>query len=77
MVFNPFAEGWEYRKMIMVNHTMVGADLEYFPVLLDITDNDLKDKAQEDGDDILFMNGAGVSTRLYHELEEFDSSTGR
>jgi hypothetical protein len=77
MVFDPFAEGWEYRKMITVNHTMVADDLEYFPVLLDITDNDLKDKAQEDGDDILFMNGAGVATRVYHELEEFDGSSGR
>ena len=77
MVFDPFAEGWEYRKMITVNHTMVAGELEYFPVLLDLTDTDLRDKAQDDGDDILFMDGAGVATRLYHEIEEFDSSTGR
>ncbi|HWR63814.1 MAG TPA: DUF2341 domain-containing protein [Candidatus Thermoplasmatota archaeon] len=77
MVFDPFTEGWEYRKMITVNHTMVAGELEYFPVLLDITDTDLRDKAQDDGDDILFMNGAGVAIRLYHEIEEFDSSTGR
>ncbi len=36
MVFDPFAEGWEYRKMITVNHTMVAGDLEYFPVLLEL-----------------------------------------
>jgi hypothetical protein len=77
MVFDPFAEGWEYRKMITVNHTMVAGELEYFPVLLDITDTDLREKAQDDGDDILFMDGAGVATRLYHELEEFDDSTGQ
>jgi len=77
MVFDPFAEGWGYRKMITVNHTMVAGDLDYFPVLLDLTDTDLRDKAQDDGDDILFMDGSGVATRLYHELEEFDGSTGR
>lgn len=77
MVFDPFAEGWEYRKMITVNHTMVAGDLEHFPVLLDLTDTDLREKAQDDGDDILFMDGAGVATRLYHEIEEFDISTGR
>ena len=63
--------------MITVNHTMVAGELEYFPVLLDITDTDLREKAQDDGDDILFMDGAGVATRLYHELEEFDDSTGQ
>jgi len=77
MVFDPFTEGWEYRKMITVNHSMVAGDLENFPVVLELTDSDLRDKAQDDGDDILFMNGAGVATRLYHEIEEFDSSTGR
>jgi len=77
MVFDPFAEGWAYRKMITVNHTMVADDLEHFPVLLSLTDTDLRDTAQEDGDDILFMDGAGVATRLYHEIEEFDGSTGR
>jgi len=77
MVFDPFTDGWEYRKMITIDHTMVAGELEHFPVLLDITDTDLRDKAQDDGDDILFMNGTGVATRLYHEVEEFDGSTGR
>jgi hypothetical protein len=77
MVFDPFAEGWAYRKLITVDHTMVVGDLEHFPVLLSLTDMDLRDKAQDDGDDILFMDGAGVATRLYHEIEEFDDSTGR
>jgi hypothetical protein len=77
MVFDPFTDGWGYRKMIMVDHTMVAGDLEHFPVLLDCTDSDLRDKAQDDGGDILFMNGAGVATRLYHEIEEFNGSTGR
>jgi len=77
MVFDPFTEGWEYRKMITVDHSMVAGDLENFPVVLELTDSDLRDKAQDDGDDILFMDGAGVATRLYHELEDFDGSTGQ
>jgi Concanavalin A-like lectin/glucanases superfamily/Domain of unknown function (DUF2341) len=77
MVFDPFEKGWGYRKMITVDHTMVAGDLQHFPVLIDLTDSDLRDKAQDDGDDILFMNGAEVATRLYHEIEEFDGSTGR
>jgi len=77
MVFDPFAEGWMYRKMMTIDHTMVAGDLEHFPVLLDMTDADLREKAQDDGDDILFMNGAGVATRLYHEIEEYDESSGR
>ncbi len=76
MVFDPFAEGWEYRKMITVDHTLVAGNLQHFPVVLTVTDSDLRDKAQNDGDDILFMDGVGVATRLYHENEEFDGSTG-
>jgi hypothetical protein len=77
MVFDPFMEGWGYRKMITVNHSMVAGNLEHFPVLLSFTDSDLRDKAQDDGDDILFMDGVGVATRLYHEIEEFDGASGR
>ena len=76
-VFDPFTKGWEYRKMITVDHIMVAGDLQHFPVLQSFTDSDLRDKAQDDGDDILFMDGSGVATRLYHEIEEFDGSNGR
>ena len=63
--------------MISVNHSMVAGNLEHFPVVLSFTDSDLRDKAQDDGDDILFMDGVGVATRLYHEIEEFDGVSGR
>jgi hypothetical protein len=76
MVFNPFNEGWMYRKNITIDHTKVAADLENFPVLIRTIDVDLQAKAQIDGDDILFMDGPGVATRLYHEIEYYDSSTG-
>jgi len=76
MVFNPFDEGWQYRKNITIDHTKIAGDLKNFPVLVSTVDTDLRDKAQDDGDDILFMDGDGVATRLYHEIEYFDDSSG-
>jgi hypothetical protein len=76
MVFDPFDEGWEYRKKITIDHTLVDGDLENFPVLISLTDADLRDKAQSDGDDILFMDGPGVANRLYHEIEYFENTNG-
>jgi len=76
MIFNPFDKGWQYRKEITIDHTKVDADLVNFPILTSTTDEDLRDKAQDDGDDILFMDGAGIANRLYHEIELFDSESG-
>jgi len=76
MVFDPFDEGWLYRKNITIDHTKVAGDLTNFPVLVSTIDTDLRDKAQNDGDDILFMDGDGVATRLYHEIEHYDDSSG-
>jgi hypothetical protein len=75
--FDPFDEGWQYKKKITIDHTKVVGDLNYFPVLISVTDNDLRDKAQDDGDDILFMDGAGVANKLCHEIESFDGSSGK
>jgi hypothetical protein len=75
--FNPFLEGWKYRKMVPVNHEMVAGNLVDFPVLVSYTDVDLRDKAQFDGDDILFMDDKGEANQLFHEIEYFDSSTGK
>ncbi len=74
--FDPFNEGWQYRKQITIDHTKVNGDLTSFPVLVSTTDTDLRDKAQNDGDDILFMTGPGVATKLYHEIERYDDSSG-
>jgi hypothetical protein len=76
MTFDPFTDGWQYRKEITIDHTKVDGDLENFPILISTSDVDLRDKAQDDGDDILFMDGAGVANRLYHEIELFESTTG-
>ncbi len=74
--FDPFDDGWEYRKMITIDHNKVAGSLTGFPVLVSVVDSDLHDKAQSDGDDILFMDGSGVATKLYHEIEMYDDSSG-
>jgi hypothetical protein len=65
---------WQYRKMIIINHAMVVADIANFPVLMDITDGDLASKAQDDGDDIVFTDYYG--TKLDHQIELFNGANG-
>jgi hypothetical protein len=76
MVFDPFDMGWQYRKKIIVDHDLVDGDLSGFPVLVSVVDGDLENKAQPDGDDVLFMDGPGVANRLFHEIELYDDSDG-
>jgi hypothetical protein len=67
---------WSYRKTLTIDATKVGAGgVTDFPVLVSITDADLRDKAQADGDDIIFTASDGT-TRLSHEIERYVSSTG-
>lgn len=74
--FDPFSEGWNYRKKITIDHSKVSGDQTNFPILIDITDLDLALKAQPDGDDIVFMNNIGEALRLKHEIEYYNSSSG-
>lgn len=74
--FNPFLKGWKYRKKITIDNTKVDNTLTNFPVLIRIFDTDLRDKAQGDGYDILFMDDKGFANSLYHEIEKYDASTG-
>lgn len=68
--------GWPYHKTITIDHTKVGTGgVTDFPVLINITDNDLKTKALASGNDILFTDAAGT-TKLAHEIERYNSSTG-
>ena len=76
MNFDPFADGWQYRKMVTINHSQVIEPLSDFPVYIQTVDMDLKNHAQSDGDDILFMDGTGVAHRLWHETETYDQNTG-
>ena len=60
-----------YMKDITIDHTKISADLNDFPLLIDIYDSDLRTKVQPDGDDIIFKSGTAV---LPHEIESFDQS---
>jgi hypothetical protein len=73
--FNPFDFGWQYRKQITIDHTQLSSDQDNFPLLISCIDVDLM-KARADGGDILFMNNLGVASKLYHDLDEFNQSTG-
>ena len=75
-LFNPFDYGFQYRKQITIDHTKVADDLTNFTILLSTIDDDLHQKAQDDGGDILFMNDVGVASKFYHEVENYDPSTG-
>lgn len=74
--FHPFNQGWIYRKKITINHTQVYGDLTEFPILISVVDQGLRDNAQDDGDDIIFMDNDGVGKQLAHEIEYFNGGTG-
>jgi hypothetical protein len=68
---------WDYRKKITIDPAQVVADETSFPVLISFaSDSDLAAHAQDDHDDILFTSSDGV-TKLSHEIEEFNGSTGK
>jgi hypothetical protein len=65
----------------LVVSKVVATDLSDFPVLISITDTDLLDEARSDGNDIVFRWDDGTCggkpcKGLYHEIEEWNSSTG-
>ena len=68
---------WDYRKTVTIDNTKVSGSGSHtnFPILVSITDTNLKDNAQSDGDDILFTSSDG-HTKLSHEIESYNSSTG-
>jgi hypothetical protein len=67
---------YAYRKAITIDHTKVSATLTNFPILISISDdNDLKNHVTSvNGYDLVFKDGSG--TKLAHELERWDGSTG-
>jgi len=65
---------WYLRKNVTIDFNKVSGMQTNFPVLINITDSDLASDAQNDGDDIMFTNSTG--TKLDHEIEHFNSTTG-
>ena len=70
-----YDSNWQYRKVLTIDYTKVGATLSNFPVLVSLaSDTDLAADAQDDGDDILFTSSDGT-TKLDHEIELFNGTT--
>jgi len=68
---------WSSRKIITIDKDKVAnTDQTDFPVLINLTtDSELADKAQSNGEDIVFTNNDGT-VQYSHEIEEFNSTTG-
>lgn len=77
-----WADGnYKYKKKLTIDHTKVGGDEIDFPILLSITDNDLRDTSNSghvessSGYDIVFYNSA-EDTLLKHEIERYVNTSG-
>ena len=46
---------WSYYKPITINSSQITSSQTNFPILISITDTDLRDHAQADGGDIAFV----------------------
>ena len=70
---------WKFKKELTIDSDLVTATLTDFPVLVQFTDEQLKDTlnsgyAQSDAGDMVFTLTDG--TRLSHEIEYYDGATG-
>ncbi len=71
------ALGYAYQKTITIDHNQIsgGSDFYNFPVLISITDNNLRDHVENpNGYDIIFTDLN--YNRLDHDLESYDAGTG-
>ncbi|HOZ35706.1 MAG TPA: DUF2341 domain-containing protein [archaeon] len=65
-----------YRKKITIDHNLVDSDLNDFPMLISIVDENLVSYgANADGNDIYFTTNDEI-TRLRREIEDYNSETG-
>lgn len=64
-----------YRKAITIDPAGVDAPLTMFPLLVQLTDTDLRDNALPTGADIRFADATG-GQQLDHEVESYDGATG-
>jgi len=77
-----YDNNYNYKKKITIDHTEVDGDETDFPVLISVTDNDLRDELNgghvksASGYDIIFTNSA-EDTQLKHEIELYVDTSGR
>lgn len=68
---NWWNSNWGYRKKIEINKSQVHGELLNFPILLNISDVDLQQKAESNGYDITFVSYEDNSTKYPHEIESY------
>jgi hypothetical protein len=74
---NWWEDSWPYRKLITIDHSLIDSNQVNFPFLIHISsDEELKDNAQDDGDDITFILHSDNITKLNHEIEYFNGDSG-
>jgi Tfp pilus assembly protein FimT len=79
-----FNTSYLFKKKITIDHTKVsgGANLTNFPILISLTDADLKTTGNggsvqnSNGYDIIFTD-SNETTKLDHEIEKYTASTGQ
>ncbi|MHA1926802.1 MAG: LamG-like jellyroll fold domain-containing protein, partial [Candidatus Thorarchaeota archaeon] len=62
---------FQYKKDITINEGAVGADLDFFPVMVSLIGTELHDHAQSSGNDIVFVQNGMV---LDHEIEIYNAT---
>ncbi len=68
---NWWNNNWGFRKKIEINKSQVQSTLIDFPVLINISDSDLNQKAENDGHDIAFVSYSDNTTKYSHEIETY------
>ncbi len=68
-------ESWDYRAPLSFSNENFDEDLSNFPIYVSIEDTSFT-KSQKNGNDICFISG-DHKTKLDHEIEYFDSNTGK
>ena len=69
-----WGNGWLYRKKITIDHNKILSSLTNFPVLISLTDSELKNVGKTNGSDMLIFDSAG--NKLSYEIESFDKASG-
>ena len=64
---------WGYRKLISFNNSQISGTLVNFPVLISCGDSNLKLRADEAGDDIVFVSYQDNTTVCPHEIESYSN----
>lgn len=76
-----YGAAWQYRKQVGVDHTKVSEPLSGFPVLVSVTDPDLRSVSQggmvasESGTDLVFTDGGNAV--VPYEVELYDPVAGK